>query len=90
MADRVGRPCVNCVATSVPGRCGSCSTYLLGRLPGRRYAAWTGPFHTVSFNGSSSIKVPESDRNVDWVGSQSRGGYPRAESNTSARPASGP
>ncbi len=38
-----------------------------------------GPFRTVSFDGCSSIKVPESDRNVDWFGPQSRGGYPMVE-----------
>ncbi|MFJ8849348.1 transposase domain-containing protein [Streptomyces sp. NPDC102437] len=38
-----------------------------------------GPFRTVSFDGCSSIKVPESDRNVDRFGPQSRGGYPMVE-----------
>ncbi|MFF9511506.1 transposase domain-containing protein [Streptomyces sp. NPDC014724] len=38
-----------------------------------------GPFRTVSFDGCSSIKIPESDRNVDRFGPQSRGGYPMVE-----------
>ena len=38
-----------------------------------------GPFRTVSFDGCSSIKVPESGRNVDRFGPQSRGGYPMVE-----------
>jgi hypothetical protein len=38
-----------------------------------------GPFRTVSFDGCSSIRVPESDRNVDRFGPQSRGGYPMVE-----------
>lgn len=38
-----------------------------------------GPFRTVSFDGCSSIKVPESERNVAWFGPQSRGGYPMVE-----------
>lgn len=43
--------------------------------PGVRF----GPFRTVSFDGCSSIKLPESDRNVDFFGPQSRGGYPMLE-----------
>lgn len=38
-----------------------------------------GPFRTVSFDGCTSIKVPESERNVDRFGPQSRGGYPMVE-----------
>lgn len=39
-----------------------------------------GPFRTVSFDGCSSIKVPQSDRNLDRFGPQNRGGYPMAPS----------
>ncbi|MGW7367299.1 transposase domain-containing protein [Streptomyces sp. NPDC054841] len=38
-----------------------------------------GPFRTVSFDGCSSIKIPDSVRNVDRFGPQSRGGYPMLE-----------
>ncbi|WP_251057334.1 transposase domain-containing protein [Streptomyces sp. ISL-94] len=43
--------------------------------PGVRF----GPFRTVSFDGCSSIKLPDSDRNVDRFGPQSCGGYPMLE-----------
>lgn len=39
--------------------------------PGVRF----GPFRTVFFHGCSSIKRPDSERNVDRFGPQSRGGY---------------
>ncbi|WSA79394.1 IS4 family transposase [Streptomyces sp. NBC_01799] len=38
-----------------------------------------GPFRTVSFDGCSSIKIPDSSRNTDRFGPQSRGGYPMLE-----------
>lgn len=38
-----------------------------------------GPFRTVSFDGCSSIKLPDSERNVERFGPQSRGGYPMLE-----------
>jgi len=38
-----------------------------------------GPFRTVSFDGCSSIKIPDSVRNVDRFGPGSRGGYPMVE-----------
>ncbi|MFD8396483.1 transposase domain-containing protein [Streptomyces sp. NPDC059680] len=43
--------------------------------PGVRF----GPFRTVFFDGCSSITLPESDRNLDYFGPQSRGGYPMLE-----------
>lgn len=43
--------------------------------PGVRF----GSFRTVSFDGCSSIKLPDSVRNVDHFGPQSRGGYPMLE-----------
>ncbi|MFI6360738.1 IS4 family transposase [Streptomyces sp. NPDC050743] len=43
--------------------------------PGVRY----GRFRTVSFDGCSSIKIPDNVRNVDRFGPQSRGGYPMVE-----------
>ncbi|MFI1735632.1 transposase domain-containing protein [Streptomyces acidicola] len=45
------------------------------RTPGVRF----GPFRAVSFDGCSSIKLPDSDRNVEWFGPGSRGGYPMLE-----------
>ncbi|MDQ1051714.1 hypothetical protein QFZ76_009950 [Streptomyces sp. V4I2] len=38
-----------------------------------------GPFRMVSFDGCSSIKIPDSERNVEWFGPGSRGGYPMLE-----------
>ncbi|MEU5599167.1 IS4 family transposase [Streptomyces sp. NPDC020298] len=38
-----------------------------------------GPFRMVSFDGCSSIKIPDSERNVEWFGAGSRGGYPMLE-----------
>ncbi|MFF3062581.1 hypothetical protein [Streptomyces sp. NPDC057909] len=38
-----------------------------------------GPFRTVSFDGRSSIKIPDSSRNTDRLGPQNRGGYPMLE-----------
>ncbi|MFF3534332.1 hypothetical protein ACFYXP_10380 [Streptomyces sp. NPDC002466] len=43
--------------------------------PGVRF----GPYRTVPFDGCSSIKVPDSERNRDWLGRCPRGGYPRVE-----------
>ncbi|MCX5434555.1 IS4 family transposase (plasmid) [Streptomyces sp. NBC_00257] len=43
--------------------------------PGVRF----GPYRTVSFDGCSSIKVPNSERNRDWLGRCPRGGYPQVE-----------
>ncbi|MFB7694720.1 transposase domain-containing protein [Streptomyces sp. NPDC056099] len=43
--------------------------------PGVRF----GPCRTVPFDGFSSIKVPDSERNRDWLGRCPRGGYPRVE-----------
>jgi hypothetical protein len=40
--------------------------------PGVRF----GPFRTVSFDGCSSIKVPDSPRNLAHLGSPGHGGYP--------------
>jgi hypothetical protein len=43
--------------------------------PGVRF----GPFRTVSFDGCSSIKVPDSERNRDRLGRCPHGGYPLVE-----------
>ncbi|MER6076385.1 transposase domain-containing protein [Streptomyces sp. NPDC001817] len=37
-----------------------------------------GPYRTVSFDGCSSIKVPDSERNRGWLGRCPHGGYPQA------------
>jgi hypothetical protein len=38
-----------------------------------------GPYRTVSFDGCSSIKVPDSERNRGWLGRCPHGGYPQVE-----------
>ncbi len=38
-----------------------------------------GPYRTVSFDGCSSIKVPDSERNREWLGRCPHGGYPQVE-----------
>ncbi len=38
-----------------------------------------GPYRTVSFDGCSSIKTPDSERNRGWLGRCSHGGYPQIE-----------
>ncbi|MET7494010.1 IS4 family transposase [Streptomyces sp900116325] len=38
-----------------------------------------GPYRTVSFDGCSSIKVPDSERNRDWLGRCPHNGYPQIE-----------
>ncbi len=43
--------------------------------PGIRF----GPYRTVSFDGCSSIKVPDSERNRGWLGRSPHGGYPQVE-----------
>ncbi|GAA4024984.1 IS4 family transposase [Streptomyces plumbiresistens] len=43
--------------------------------PGVRF----GPFRMVSFDGCTSIKLPDTERNVEWFGPGSRGGYPMLE-----------
>jgi Transposase DDE domain len=43
--------------------------------PGVRF----GPYRTVSFDGFSSIKVPDSERNRGWLGRCPHGGYPQIE-----------
>ncbi|ODA71320.1 hypothetical protein APS67_004488 [Streptomyces sp. AVP053U2] len=43
--------------------------------PGVRF----GPYRTVSFDGCSSIKVPDSERNRGWLGRCAHGGYPQVE-----------
>lgn len=45
------------------------------RTPGARF----GPYRTVSFDGCSSIKVPDTARNRAWLDSPGNGGYPLAE-----------
>ncbi|MEU1201219.1 IS4 family transposase [Streptomyces sp. NPDC005813] len=45
------------------------------RTPGARF----GPYRTVSFDGCSSIKVPDSERNRGWLGRCPHGGYPQVE-----------
>lgn len=43
--------------------------------PGVRF----GPYRTVSFDGCSSIKVPDSERNRGWLERCPHGGYPQIE-----------
>ncbi|MFE5039354.1 GNAT family N-acetyltransferase [Streptomyces sp. NPDC056683] len=38
-----------------------------------------GPYRTVSFDGCSSIKVPDSERNRGWLGRCPHGGCPQVE-----------
>ncbi|MFJ8941099.1 IS4 family transposase [Streptomyces sp. NPDC102365] len=38
-----------------------------------------GPFRMVSFDGCSSIKIPDTERNTEWFGPGNRGGYPMLE-----------
>ncbi|MFD4144122.1 IS4 family transposase [Streptomyces sp. NPDC058572] len=38
-----------------------------------------GPYRTVSFDGCSSIKTPDSERNRGWLGRCPHGGYPQIE-----------
>ena len=45
------------------------------RTPGVRF----GPYRTVSFDGCSSIKTPDSERNRAWLGRCPHGGYPQVE-----------
>ncbi|MEU0940330.1 transposase [Embleya sp. NPDC005971] len=59
------RLCVICAVGSAAHRC----------TPGARF----GPFQTVSFDGCSSIEVPDSERNRDQLGRCPHGGYPLFE-----------
>ncbi|OKI23143.1 hypothetical protein A6A25_34995 [Saccharothrix sp. CB00851] len=45
------------------------------RTPGVRF----GPYRMVSFDGCSSIKVPDTARNRAWLDSPGNGGYPLVE-----------
>ncbi|MFE5587227.1 IS4 family transposase [Kitasatospora sp. NPDC056531] len=45
------------------------------RTPGARF----GPYRTVSFDGCSSIKTPDSERNRAWLGGCPHRGYPQIE-----------
>lgn len=45
------------------------------RTPGIRF----GSYRTVSFDGCSSLKVPDTGRNQAWLGRSVRGGYPMLE-----------
>ncbi|WP_443078942.1 transposase domain-containing protein [Streptosporangium sp. NBC_01495] len=45
------------------------------RTPGVRF----GPYRTVSFDGCSSIKTPDSERNRGWLRRCPHGGYPQVE-----------
>jgi hypothetical protein len=45
------------------------------RTPGVRFDSYC----TVSFDGCGSIKVPDSERNRDWLGRCPHGGYPQIE-----------
>uniref|UniRef100_UPI000B19601C transposase domain-containing protein n=1 Tax=Microtetraspora fusca TaxID=1997 RepID=UPI000B19601C len=45
------------------------------RTPGARF----GPYRTVSFDGCSSLKTPDTARNRAWLGSPGHGGYPLLE-----------
>ncbi|WP_327347016.1 IS4 family transposase [Streptomyces europaeiscabiei] len=44
-------------------------------MPGVRF----GPYRMVSYDGCSSIKVPDSERNRGWLGRCPHGGYPQIE-----------
>ncbi len=41
-----------------------------------------GPYRAVSFDGRSSIKVPDGERNRGWLGRCPHGGYPQVEQMT--------
>ncbi|MGW4426651.1 transposase domain-containing protein, partial [Streptosporangium sp. NPDC004631] len=43
--------------------------------PGVRF----GPYRTVSFDGCSSLKVPDTGRNRAWLDRPAHGGYPQLE-----------
>jgi hypothetical protein len=43
--------------------------------PGIRFGRW----RTVSFDGCTSQKVPDTDRNRAWLGKDAKAGYPRIE-----------
>ncbi|WP_308016323.1 transposase, partial [Nonomuraea aurantiaca] len=45
------------------------------RTPGTRF----GPYRTVSFDGCSSLKAPDTIRNRAWLGNSGHGGYPLLE-----------
>ncbi|MFI6604859.1 IS4 family transposase [Nonomuraea sp. NPDC050536] len=45
------------------------------RTPGARF----GAYRTVSFDGCSSLKTPDTARNRAWLGSPGHGGYPLLE-----------
>lgn len=54
--------------------------------PGVRF----GPYRTVSFDGCSSTKVPDSERNRGWLGRCPHGGYPQVELMTLVETGTGP
>nr|WSX48252.1 transposase domain-containing protein [Streptomyces sp. NBC_00974] len=54
--------------------------------PGVRF----GPYRTVSFDGCSSLRVPDSERNRAWLSRTSHHGYPTLELMTLIEPAPGP
>nr|WP_245685744.1 transposase [Streptomyces yerevanensis] len=58
-------------------------TGLLARptTPGERF----GPYRMVSFDGCSSLRVPDSERNQAWLGRTSCHGYPTLELNDADR-----
>ncbi|MFG3661501.1 IS4 family transposase [Streptomyces sp. NPDC047706] len=52
-----------------------CGPLAQPRTPGVRF----GPYRTVSFDGCSSIKAPDTPRNQSWLGDPGHGGYPMLE-----------
>ncbi|MBB3734001.1 hypothetical protein FHR33_009954 [Nonomuraea dietziae] len=52
-----------------------CGPLAQPRTPGVRF----GPYRTVSFDGCSSLKAPDTARNRAWLGSPGHGGYPLLE-----------
>jgi hypothetical protein len=52
-----------------------CGPLAQPRTPGVRF----GPYRTVSFDGCSSLKAPDTARNRAWLGGTGHGGYPPLE-----------
>ncbi len=47
--------------------------------PGRDSRSAIRAYHTVSFDGCSSLKTPDTARNRAWLGSPGHSGYPLLE-----------
>ncbi|MFC5200556.1 transposase [Streptomyces kaempferi] len=71
---------MTCAGGSAARRCGRCSRYWPGCWPDRRrQVCVSGVYRTVSFDGCSSLRVPDSERNRAWLGRTSHHGYPTLE-----------